>query len=81
MSLVTVDTSDSTVEAHVLCPEHAEEARRAVGLRPPTTENDRPPNFRREGKLYLVRCFACGAENWAPSVAEGVCAWCGWKEA
>ena len=37
---------------------------------------DRPPNFRdEEGKLFLVRCFACnpeiGRENWALVVAEG----------
>lgn len=46
---------------------------------------DRHPNFRdKAGKLYLVRCFACnkeiGTENWAPAVAGGQCAWCGWKE-
>lgn len=43
------------------------------------------PNFRGEnGKLYLVRCFACGGErgteNYAPMVADGQCAWCGWEE-
>jgi hypothetical protein len=46
---------------------------------------DRNPNFRdKEGKLFLVRCFACeperGRENYAPAVASGTCAWCGWKE-
>lgn len=44
----------------------------------------RHPNFREDGKLYLVRCFACepkrGRENYMPSVATGQCAWCGWKE-
>jgi len=48
------------------------------------TLQDRRPNFRRDGQLYLVRCFACepeyGRENWAPAVASGTCAWCGWKE-
>lgn len=42
--------------------------------------NDRPPNFRSEGKLYIVRCYICGEhgrENWAPAVASGRCAWCG----
>ena len=47
---------------------------------------DKPPNFRNEdGKLYLIRCFACsdnprGKENYTPAVASGQCAWCGWKE-
>jgi len=43
-------------------------------------------NFRgKNGKLYLVRCYACGdkdgrgRENWAPAVASGTCAWCGWS--
>ena len=44
-----------------------------------------------EGNLYLVRCMAChaeltelknqiGRENWAPAVANGICAWCGWSD-
>jgi hypothetical protein len=46
---------------------------------------DRDPNFRgQRGKLYLVRCFACepkrGRENYGPSVALGVCVFCGWSE-
>lgn len=48
--------------------------------------NDRSPNFRAtdgSGRLFLVRCFACGGErgreNWGPAVASGYCAWCGWK--
>ena len=45
---------------------------------------DRPPNFREKGKLYLMRCFKCdpkhGKENWTPAVATGKCAWCGWSE-
>ena len=50
-----------------------------------TTIQDRPPNFRDEnGKLFLVRCFACdperGRENWAMAVAGGTCSWCGWHE-
>jgi len=49
------------------------------------TIQDRKPNFRGEsGKLFLVRCFSCesktGRENWAPAVASGTCAWCGWGE-
>ena len=32
------------------------------------------------GKLYVVRCPSCGRENWAPAVATGECAWCGWTE-
>jgi hypothetical protein len=43
---------------------------------------DRAPNFRENGRLYLVRCFACdsvgGTENYLPAVASGCCAWCGW---
>lgn len=51
----------------------------------PKHVNDRPPNFRDEGgRLFLMRCFACeperGQENWAPSVATGTCAFCGWSE-
>jgi len=45
---------------------------------------DRPPNFRKEGKLYLVRCFKCepehGKENYMIAAATGTCAWCGWSE-
>lgn len=48
------------------------------------SEQDRPPNFREEGKLYLIRCFACapehGRENYALAVPSGTCAWCGWSE-
>jgi hypothetical protein len=44
---------------------------------------DRPPNFRVNGQLYLVRCFACspdGRENYLSNVATGQCTWCGWYE-
>ncbi len=45
---------------------------------------DRAPNFRADGQLFLVRCFACeptrGRENYAPAVATGRCAFCGWTE-
>ncbi|MBR3254575.1 hypothetical protein IKF88_02485 [Candidatus Saccharibacteria bacterium] len=38
------------------------------------------PNFKDEkGKVYLVRCPKCGKENWAPAVAHGICAWCGYN--
>lgn len=51
-----------------------------------SSRNDAEPNFRRrDGRLYLVRCFECGGdrgtENYLPAVASGVCAWCGWSEA
>ena len=50
-----------------------------------STINDRPPNFRDDyGNLYLELCYNCdpvrGRENWAPAVADGECAWCGWTE-
>jgi len=43
------------------------------------------PNFRDEqGRLFLVRCYACdserGRENYLMAVASGACAWCGWKD-
>lgn len=45
---------------------------------------DKLPNFKYKGKLFLVRCFNCepqnGRENYLPAVASGQCAWCGWKE-
>jgi len=44
-------------------------------------KQEQHPNFRNEdGKLFLVRCFACDRENWAPAVATGACEWCGWSE-
>jgi hypothetical protein len=46
--------------------------------------NDRPPNWRTDGKLFLRRCYACdekhGKENYALAVASGQCAFCGWKD-
>lgn len=29
------------------------------------------------GKICMVRCFACGKENYALAVSSGCCAWCG----
>lgn len=26
--------------------------------------------------IYMVRCFACGKENYAMAVSSGKCAWC-----
>lgn len=43
----------------------------------------RHPNFRHEGQLYLVRCFACserGTENLMRLAPDGVCATCGWRD-
>ena len=34
-------------------------------------------HFVEDGKVYLVRCYACGRENYAPAVASGCCAFCG----
>ena len=31
-----------------------------------------------EETLLLMRCPKCGKENWAPHVATGTCAWCGY---
>jgi len=31
-----------------------------------------------EGTLYMERCPKCERENYAPAVASGICAWCGW---
>ena len=45
------------------------------------TVQDKSPNFRDEkGRLYLVRCYACNKENYAPAVSSGTCAWCGYKD-
>jgi len=49
------------------------------------TIQDKGANFRdKEGNLFLVRCYVCGGEhgkeNYAPAVATGCCAWCGWEE-
>lgn len=45
---------------------------------------DQHPNFRVNGKLFLIRCFSCnperGTENYASAVALGICAFCGWQE-
>jgi ribosomal protein L37E len=30
-----------------------------------------------DGTVCMIRCFQCGRENWAPAVATGHCAWCG----
>lgn len=55
-------------------------------MKPKRVNQDRHPNFRGDnGKLYLVRCFACrdpehGKENYAMCVALSLCAWCGWQE-
>jgi ribosomal protein S27E len=49
----------------------------------PKFVNDKYPNFWSDGQFFLVRCFECnkeyGTENYAPAVASGECAWCGWK--
>jgi ribosomal protein L37E len=41
---------------------------------------DNNGNFYDEkGNYYMVRCPECGRENYAPSVASGVCAWCSYN--
>lgn len=37
-------------------------------------------NFEADGKLFIVHCEQCNRENYAPAVASGTCAWCGWCE-
>lgn len=32
-----------------------------------------------DGGIGLIRCPDCGRENYAMSVASGVCCWCGFK--
>lgn len=32
----------------------------------------------KSGEWYMIRCHECGKENYAPSVATGVCACC-WR--
>ena len=34
--------------------------------------------YSEDGKPYLQRCPECSRENWAPAVATGRCAWCGY---
>ena len=47
-------------------------------IRENINSQDKPPNFRgKDGNIYLVHCFVCGKENYAPAVAMGRCAWCG----
>lgn len=52
--------------------------------RAPKVNQDREPNFRIDGKLFLCRCFACdpryGTENHVAFVAEGKCWQCGWTD-
>ena len=35
--------------------------------------------FKDGGQLFLVHCPSCDAENYAASVAEGQCLWCGYR--
>jgi hypothetical protein len=55
-----------------------------IELEGPCVNQDRPPNWRTGGLLFLVRCFACdpekGRENYALCVSGGICAWCGWRD-
>ena len=53
---------------------------RRLKIQRAATNQDREPNFRAKGELFLVYCYACNRENYAPNVPRGVCSWCGWKE-
>ena len=35
--------------------------------------------YGRDGRPYIRKCCKCKQENYAPAVATGTCAWCGWK--
>jgi ssDNA-binding Zn-finger/Zn-ribbon topoisomerase 1 len=37
----------------------------------------KPPNYKGENGVFLVRCTQCNKENYALAVASGICAWCG----
>jgi hypothetical protein len=86
-SLYEYDSKTKKMVMHDLCGKCAAE----MSMPKPSGEtvvranNERYPNYRAEnGKLYLVRCYACdavdGKENFAGAVATGECAWCGWHE-
>lgn len=32
--------------------------------------------LRDDGKFCMIKCCACGRQNYAPSVMSGTCAWC-----
>lgn len=34
--------------------------------------------FPKTGKIYMIRCYKCGRENYTMMVATGRCAWCGY---
>jgi len=38
------------------------------------------PNHIRDGRFFLVHCYACNQDNWLPFVAYGCCAFCNWKD-
>ena len=42
-------------------------------------EKELEENFKVGDKTYLVKCPKCKKENYAHSVASGVCAWCGYN--
>ena len=74
---VSAKATSGTVTSHINCVYERNKMANSI--------QDRPPNFRGgDGKLYLVRCFACdkdiGVENYTMAVASGQCSWCGWKE-
>jgi len=36
-------------------------------------------SFKAGKNIYMVRCHKCARENYAPAVATGICAFCGYK--
>lgn len=41
-------------------------------------KNDKYIGFWSKDKVFLQRCPECNRENYAPSVMDGCCSWCGY---
>jgi len=48
-------------------------------MKKPEFEDQRENFYDNKGRPFLVRCPKCRKENYAPAVATGKCAWCGWE--
>jgi ribosomal protein L37E len=38
--------------------------------------NGKGRGFIKNGHVYMIVCFRCGARNWDSEVASGHCTWC-----